>query len=160
MLQQEQDKRFGAIWELHLDMEIGQLHAACDLLRRFEGVEPEEILPPELPDTPVSFEPNKDYVREILASQIDLRADGTEYVSVDELPSDHRYFRYQDTVNAGGAPSEAVIDLNRSKSGREYRDETEGAHPVPDLRPTAAAARGEDRRSPPLPPQTTPPTPP
>src|SRR3546814_9297166 len=123
MLQQEQDKRIGAIWELHLDMEIGQLHAAGDPLRRFEGVEPEEILPPELPDTPVSFEPNKDYVREILASQIDLRADGTEYVSVDELPSDHRYFRYQDTVNAGGAPSEDVIDLNRSKSGREYRDE-------------------------------------
>ena len=62
------------IWELHLNMEIGQLHAACDLLRRYEGVEPEEILPPALPDTPVTFEPNKDYVREILASQIDLRS--------------------------------------------------------------------------------------
>ena len=46
MLQNEEDQRIKAIWELHLDMEIGQLQAACDLLRRYEGIEPEEILPP------------------------------------------------------------------------------------------------------------------
>ena len=72
MLQNEEDRRIKSIWELHLDMEIGQLHAACDLLRRYEGIEPEEILPEALPDTPVTFEPNKEYVREILATQIDL----------------------------------------------------------------------------------------
>ena len=138
MLQQEQDRRIKAIWELHLDMEIGQLHAACDLLRRFDGVEPEEILPPELPDTPVTFEPNKAYVREILESQIDLRADGLDYVPVQSLPDDHRYFRYQDTVNAGGTPSEQVIDDNRARAGREFRDETEGENPIPDLRDAAA----------------------
>jgi hypothetical protein len=138
MLQQEQDRRIKAIWELHLDMEIGQLHAACDLLRRFDGVEPEEILPAELPDTPVTFEPNKAYVREVLAAQVDLRADGLDYVPVQALPSDHRYFRYQDTVNAGGTPSEQVIDQNRARSGREFRDETEGEHPIIELRDTAA----------------------
>ena len=30
MLQQESDKRIKALWELHLDMEIGQLQVACD----------------------------------------------------------------------------------------------------------------------------------
>jgi hypothetical protein len=141
MLQQETDRRINAIWELHLAMEIGQLHAACDLMRRYEGVEPEEILPNELPDTPVTFEPNKEYVRDILAGQIDLRTDGLKYVALQDLPVDHRYFAYQDTVNAGGAPSEQVIDQNRAHSGRDFRDETEGDHPVVDLREPSPAAR-------------------
>ncbi len=138
MLQKEADRRIKAIWELHLDMEIGQLQVACDLLRRFDGVEPEEILPAELPDTPVTFEPNKDYVRGILAEQVDLRADGPDYVALQDLPSGHRYFGYQETVNAGGAPSEQVIEQNRARSGRDFRDETEGGHPVSDLQQTAS----------------------
>jgi hypothetical protein len=139
MLQQEGDRRISSIWEDHLDMELGQLHAACELLRRFEGVEPEEILPPTLPDTPVTFEPNKEYVREILAAQVDLRTDGLDYVDVDSLPSDHRYFAHQEKVNDGGAPSEQVIDSNRKAQGREYRDETEGDNPILDLREHAHA---------------------
>lgn len=137
MLQNEEDRRIRSIWELHLDMEIGQLQVACDLLRRFEGVEPEEILPPELPDVPVTFEPNKDYVRQVLADQVDLRTDGLDYVPVQTLPPDHRYFAYQDTVNAESVPSEEVVEQNRAATGREYRDETEGPHPIDDLRAPA-----------------------
>jgi hypothetical protein len=139
MLQNEEDRRIREIWERHLDMEIGQLHAACDLLRRYEGIEPEEILPPALPDTPVTFEPNKNYVREILATQIGLGTDGIDYVDSAHLPQDHRSRRYREIVNAGGAPSELVIDKNRSTHGHEWRDETEGEHPVPELRETTPA---------------------
>jgi len=140
MLQQEADARIKSIWELHCNMEIGQLHSACNLLRRFEGVEPEEILPPALPDTPVTFEPNKEYVRQILATQYALRTDGFDYVPVDDLPSDHRYFRFQETVNAGGVPSEQVIEADRAeRSGPEYRDETDGDNPIKELRPVGAA---------------------
>jgi hypothetical protein len=137
MLQQETDKRIKRVWEIHLDMELGQLQAAADLLRRYEGVEAAEILPAELPETPVSFEPNKEYVREVLAAQVDLRTDGLDYVDANDLPSDHRYFAYQETVNAGGAPSEQVIDQNRDSQGRDYRDETEGPNPIADLRQPA-----------------------
>jgi hypothetical protein len=139
MFQQESDDRIKSIWERNLDMELGQLQVACDLLRRYEGVEPAEILPKELPETPVTFEPNKHYVREVLASQVDLRTDGLDYVPVDELAGGHRYFDYQDTVNAGGAPSDQVIERNRSENGREYRDQTEGDHPVADLAEQPAA---------------------
>jgi len=135
MMQQETDARIKALWELNCNMEIGQLQVACDFLRRYEGVEPEEILPPALPDTPVTFEPNKQYVRDILASQYDLRTDGLEYVSVHDLPDDHRYFAYQDAVNTGGTPSEMVIDETRAERDRDFRDETEGPHPIPALRP-------------------------
>jgi hypothetical protein len=134
MLQQEADPRLKRIWELHLEMEIGQLHVACDLLRRYQGVEPEEILPPELPEVPLTFETNKEYVRSVLAEQVDLRADGTGYRPLDELPDDHRYFAFQDVVNEGGAPSEAVVDENRAVDGRDFRDEVEGPHPVAGLR--------------------------
>jgi hypothetical protein len=134
MLQNEEDRRIASIWELHLNMEIGQLHAACDLLRRYEGIEPEQILPPALPDTPVTFEPNKDYVRQVLASQVQLAADGLDYVPGDELPEEHRSRRYREIVNAGGNPSELVIEQNRRRNGDEYRDETEGEHPIVELR--------------------------
>ena len=138
MMQQESDRRIKAMWELNCNMEIGQLQVACAFMRRYEGREPAELLPPSLPDTAVTFEPNKDYVRAVLAEQVDLRTDGTAYVDVEQLPSDHRYFQYQALVNKGGAPSEMVIDQTREQKGREYRDETEGEHPVPDLRPQNA----------------------
>jgi hypothetical protein len=138
MLQHESDRRIKAMWELNLNMELGQLRVACDFMRRYEGREPADLLPPSLPETAVTFEPNKDYVRQVLAEQVDLRADGLDYVGVDELPTDHRYFDYQAVVNEGGAPSEMVILQNREQRGREYRDETEGEHPVEELRPQHA----------------------
>ncbi|MGD9996504.1 MAG: hypothetical protein AB7L17_08865 [Ilumatobacteraceae bacterium] len=139
MLQHETDARIKSIWELHCNMEIGQLHAACELLRKFEGQDPEEILPRELPDTPVTFEPNKDYVREILATQYDLRTNGMDYVRVDDLPSDHRYFRFQDVMNGTGVPSEQVVQEDRDRRGTEYRDETDGDSPIEELRPAGTA---------------------
>jgi len=137
MYQHEVDDRIKHIWEEHLDMEIGQLHVACDFLRRYEGVEPEEILPPALPNTPVTFEPNKEYVREILATQIDLRTDGVNYVPIDELPKNHRFFKFNERVNGKGVPSEEVIEENRAKANREFRDQTAGDHPIVDLRQPA-----------------------
>jgi hypothetical protein len=138
MLQQEGDRRIRDVWERHLDMELGQLQAACGFLRRYEGVDPEEILPPALPDTPVTFEPNKEYVRTGLAEQIDLRTDGLGYVPLDQLPSDHRYFEHQRRLQTASAPSERVIDDAREARGTEYRDETDGAHPIESLRPAGA----------------------
>jgi len=139
MLQNEEDRRIKQMWELHCNMEIGQLQVACDLLRRFEGVDPAEILPATLPDTPVTFEPNKQYVRDILASQYELRTSDTAYVALGDLPRDHRYFAVQNTINAGGAPSEMVIDEERIEHDVDYRDETDGANPIPELQQLRAS---------------------
>jgi hypothetical protein len=139
MLQQESDRRIKSIWERHCDMEIGQLKVACDHLMRFEGVDPREILPRELPDVPVTFEPNKEYVREVLATQVDLRTDGLDLVSLGDLPKGHRYFDVQNRMETADAPSEQVIDQERAARGHEYRDETEGEHPIADLREPAGS---------------------
>lgn len=141
MFQQEIDQRIKQLWELHLEMELGQLQVACDFLRRYEGVEPSEILPKELPDTPVQFEPNKQYVRQVLESQVDLRPDGLGYTPAPEMPDSHRFFTFQGIVNAGGAPSETIIDQNRERNGREYRDETDGPNPVYPMPDNAATSR-------------------
>jgi hypothetical protein len=134
MLQQESDARVKQLWELHLNMELGQLQEASRLLRKYEGREPVELVPLELPDVPLTFETNKEYVRDVLASQVDLRTDGLFIVPEEQLPDDHRFFAFQKTVNAAGNYGESVIDQNREQNGRDYRDETEGPNPIPDLR--------------------------
>lgn len=132
-METETDARVRAIWEQHLDMEIGQLQVACYLLRRYDGREPEEILPLQLP-TPLRMEPNKEYVRSVLAEQVDLTFLGTEPV----WETHKRFQEYQDAIMAPDSFSEDVIDLNREENGREYRSQTEGDHPVERLREGAA----------------------
>jgi hypothetical protein len=136
---QETDPRVKALWELHLEMELGQLQVACRFLERYEGRDPRELLPKELPDSPVTLQSNKDYVREILATQIDLRSDEGLYVTEADLGRNALSRQYQATVNAAGVPTEDVIDLTRQERGAEYRDETEGPHPVESLRVPAGA---------------------
>jgi len=142
MFLQESDERVRRVWEIHRDMEIGQLQAACELMRTYEGRDPEELLPPVLPEVPVTFETNKEYVREVLASTVDLRQDGLGYRTANDLPGDHRFFQYQQTLNADIVPSEDVIAMNVDANGRDYRDETEGPNPIVDLREPAASRGG------------------
>jgi hypothetical protein len=54
----------------------------------------------------------------VLAEQIDLRSDGPDYVPLQALPADHRYFAHQKLVNAGGNPTEQVIEQNRAAALR------------------------------------------
>jgi len=136
MMEQESDGRIRALWELHLNMEITHLQTAVDLMRRYEGREPAEIgLPTSLP-VALTFESNKEYIRQVLATQVDMTTDGVRYGA-----SPHaRYEKYQSAVNDGMVPSEAVIDQHREQFGHEYRLETEGAHPIERLRETQAVS--------------------
>jgi len=131
---QETDRRIRDLWNLHLAMEVEQLRVACELMKRYDGRDPAEVLPLELPE-PVVFEPNKAYVREVLVTQIDLTSLGTGYV----MDSHKRFQERLATVNAGGVPTEQVIDVHRDRFGADYRIETEGPHPVERLRADAYA---------------------
>lgn len=135
-LQSEPDPRVKAVYELHLGMEIEHLRLACEMMKQVEGIDPESLLPKEIAE-PMVFQENKAYVREVLASQVDLTAQETEFVPLGELPKDHRYFEYQRTVNQGGVPSEQVIEEMRRANGGDYRLETEGPNPVEGLRSEA-----------------------
>ncbi|KAB2342696.1 hypothetical protein [Actinomadura rudentiformis] len=132
-METETDPKVKAIWELHLNMELEHLRLACDLMRRYGGRDPESILAPELPP-PVTFEPNKEYLRELLATQIDLTTLGAGYVR----EAHERFEKMQQELMGGEKPpSERVIDEHREAFGYEYRSEPEGPHPVRRLRETA-----------------------
>ncbi|MCT9930229.1 hypothetical protein N5079_08315 [Planotetraspora sp. A-T 1434] len=129
-LETESDRRVRSIWELHLNMELEHLRIAAELMRRHDGRDPKEILPPRFP-APVRFEPNKEYLRELIATQVDYTTLGTGYVQ----EAHERFQRWQEQIHDDErAPSERVIDENRAKAGEEYRLETEGVHPLPSLR--------------------------
>ncbi|HEY8376191.1 MAG TPA: hypothetical protein VIK91_06865 [Nannocystis sp.] len=140
----ESDPRIRKIWELHLAMEIEHVRVAGELLRKYEGVDPEQILPAEFP-APTTFHENKRYVREVLKAQIDLTGLKTEFVPVTSLPPDARYFAHQKAVNGGvNVPSERVIFRHVSEFGDDFRFTTEGPHPIEALRTPQAPAGGID----------------
>ncbi|GAA1257226.1 hypothetical protein GCM10009677_04430 [Sphaerisporangium rubeum] len=131
-METESDRRLRSLWELHLAMELEHLRIACELLRQHDDKEPEQILAPSLPE-PVTFEPNKHYVRELLATQVDLTTLGTGYVR----DAHERFQRWQEAVHGGETPpSDQVLEEARHKFGSDYRMETEGPHPVPSMRST------------------------
>jgi hypothetical protein len=132
-MEDEIDPRVKQLYELHLNMELEHLRVACDMLREIVGREPEEILPKSL-DRFICFKENKDYVRQVLANQVDLTAKDSEFVPVGELPEDDRYFDYQSKVNGDWVPTEEVIAETLAETDEEYRFETEGPHPVEGLR--------------------------
>ena len=138
-MEDEVDPKVRSLYELHCNMEIEHLRVACELMKSVEKRDPVEILPATTFEEGLKFQSNKAYVREILASQIDLTAKHSDFVPVATLPEDDRYFAYQQRVNGDWVPTEEVIRENAAKNG-EYRLETEGPHPVPGLR------REQDRR--------------
>jgi hypothetical protein len=129
-MEQESDPKVKAIWELHLNMELEHLHTACDLMRRHDGRDPQEILAPELPNV-LTFEPNKQYLRELLATQMDLTTLGAGYVR----DAHERFEKMQEKIHGGEAPpSDRVMAEHDDMFGREYRVVSEGEHPDPAMR--------------------------
>jgi rubrerythrin len=139
-LLEESDERIKNIWQNNLECEVEHLHLAAEMLQQYEGRDAESLLPSRFP-TLTKFEPNKDYVRDILASQIQLTADGNMYKPVSELPDSSRYFEYQRMVNVdGSAPSQRVIEEHIDRHGQDYRLETDGPHPIEEYRIREAVA--------------------
>lgn len=129
-METESDPKVKAIWELHLNMELEHLRLAVELFKKHDTRDVQEVVAPELP-APVTFEPNKAYLRELIATQIDYTTIGTGYVQ----DAHERFEKMQEALMGGEAPpSDRVIVENAGKSGRDYRLETEGPHPVAELR--------------------------
>jgi rubrerythrin len=113
-LEQETDPRLKGIWDEFLHMELSHLQAWGELLKKYEGVEPEVLFGPEL-RVEFRFQENKEYVRGVLEQQRDLREIDGHWVMKDQLPKDWPSFAYQAIVNADGNPSEEIV---REQSGR------------------------------------------
>jgi hypothetical protein len=118
---QEPNARVKQIWERFVSYELGQLHHVMELFKTVERRDPAEILPQELPD-PLKFESQRKYVREVLATQVDLRAFGTQIVPKhEESPAS---IAYRTRMNQSGSPSEIVAAGYRYSPGTELAQRT------------------------------------
>ncbi|MEW5792036.1 MAG: hypothetical protein ACOY4L_05380 [Pseudomonadota bacterium] len=102
-LQYETNPRIKAIWERFLSYELGQLHYVMDLMKRIEKRDPAGVLPAELPD-PIKYESHRDFVRQVLKNEVNLRAKGSQFV--DASQEGQESIRYREQLNSQGSPSE------------------------------------------------------
>lgn len=101
----ETNPRIKAIWERFLEYELGQLQAAMELFKQFEKRDPAEILPETIPE-PIAYQSQRDFVREVLKNEVNLRVNGKNFITSGTESSWTRKYRNQ--VNADGSPSEKV----------------------------------------------------
>ena len=104
-VEQETNTQVKAIWERFLDYELGHFNMACEMFRRFEKRDPAEIVTDELPK-PIDFKSHRDFVRQTLAAEADLRANGTEIV--DRSRDSQASIAYRNHMNSDGSPSDQV----------------------------------------------------
>jgi hypothetical protein len=115
-LEQEQNPRLKGLWDRFLSYELGQMHFVMDLMRQIERRDPEALLPESLPD-PIKYESQREFVREVLAKEVDLRADGTAIVALERENADS--IRYREQLNSEGSPSELITTEYQFTPGTE-----------------------------------------
>jgi hypothetical protein len=99
-----------------LDYELGHMQVVAELFKKHEQRDPMEILPETLPE-PLPFASQRDFVRETLTKELDLRSVGTEYVGVEQESDASR--AYRDHMNSQGSPTETVAEGYRWYPGTE-----------------------------------------
>ena len=104
-IDQETNHKVKAIWERFLDYELGHFNLACEMLKKFENRDPAEIITGDI-DEPLAFRSHRDYVRQVVVAEADLRTDGTLFVPRDLESA--MSIAYRDQVNADGSPSDTV----------------------------------------------------
>jgi Mn-containing catalase len=134
----ETDPRIKAIWEEFLHMELEHLQQWGAMLQKYEGIEPQTLFGTEL-QVEFRFQENKQYVREVLEKQRDLRLLNRGWVWKNDLPRDWPSYAYQQRVNADGVPSEKVVDIQQVGAG----DGRPGEELLARARQIAVRARGE-----------------
>jgi hypothetical protein len=128
-LQQERNKRVKAIWQRFTDYELGQLHYVMDLYRKIEKRDPAEVLPSALPD-PVEFTSHRDFIRETVEKEKDLRAQGTGFIPMDREGPGSPSMAYRHRVNSQGSPSEIIARGYAWAPGTELNEQAIAAQPA------------------------------
>ncbi len=115
-VQQESNPRIRAVWERMLDYELGHFATVSELYKEHERRDPEEIIPNDLPE-PLPFESQRDFVRQVLEREVDLRARGTEIVPLEE--EGETSLAYRAHMNSEGSPTETVAQGYAWRPGTE-----------------------------------------
>jgi hypothetical protein len=104
-VESETDPRIKAIWERMLDYELGHVQHVAHLLERHEKRDAAEVLDDVLRQ-PISYEPHRDFIRDVLRREVGLAAAGPDLVERDQEPERSRQYRAR--MNAKDQPSNTV----------------------------------------------------
>jgi rubrerythrin len=111
--QTESDPRIKRIWESFMRMEISHFEACAGLIEKHEGRDIMNILKADVIEPLVVFEPNKEYINQVIDEQLDLMPYNMEYMKFRDLPDEWPSFRFQWKMNEAGVPSEEVVGKSR-----------------------------------------------
>ncbi len=132
----ETDPYVKRLWGYNLDTEIGHLHKASELLKKYECKEWQQVIPNGEFPAPISLHSNIEYVRDVLGNTVQYTTgkDNT-YVKVECLPEDADFFRFQSITNPKVeiVPSHNVIDAYLHRHRTDYRFEV-AQNPITELR--------------------------
>jgi hypothetical protein len=115
--EQETNPRIKAIWERFLDYELGHFQVALQLFKDIERRDPAEVLGDGALPPFIEYKSQREFVRQVLEAEVQLRKDGTKFV--DEAQEPQRSRAYREAVNAGGSPSETVSATYQWTPGTE-----------------------------------------
>ena len=108
----EVDEDIKKYWEIFLEMEIGHLHLAAEIFKKYEKRDPEEVIGSQIV-IPCRFKSQKAYVQKKKKKEADKRLapNGEYYNSMDEIPKDWASYSVQQRAAEISAPSENCINL-------------------------------------------------
>ncbi len=112
----EVDSRIRSIWAQFAEHEVEHFFVINGLMKQYEDRDIRDIMDVETIEPLIVFESNKDYVNEVLETQVRLQPHNMEFVPEDQLPHDWPSFRYRKQVNAGGVPSEIVVERAKQEA--------------------------------------------
>lgn len=102
-VEQETNPRIKAIWERFLDYELGQLNYVAELFKKYEKRDPAEVISDTLPE-PIPFKSNREFVRQVLSQEVNLRTLGTQFV--DHTRESQASLDQRQQLNSEGSPSQ------------------------------------------------------
>jgi rubrerythrin len=101
----ESNPHIKRLWERFLDYELGHLRYVADLFEQLERRDAAEVLAASLP-APIRYESHREFVRQVLRTEVQLSAVGTQFVDRSEETEETRAYRRH--MNADGSPSDTV----------------------------------------------------
>jgi rubrerythrin len=100
----EDDPRIKKVWDRFVEYELGHLHHVMRLFEKIEKRDPAEVVPQTLP-APIQYVSQREFVREVLAKEVDYTANGKEIGAFEDTKST---LAYREQMNSEGSPSEQV----------------------------------------------------
>jgi rubrerythrin len=101
----EGNPRIKRVWERFLDYELGHLRFVADLFENTEKRDAAQVLSESLPQ-PIRYESHREFVRQVLRTEVNLSAAGTEFVDRSQETEHSRGYRTH--MNSEGSPSDKV----------------------------------------------------